>query len=450
MRLLPPERKVEIYKDGFKKADLLSREESSQQLSELVEKIDDPLVIALNGSWGSGKSFFLKSWVGAHSLENSGTANTVYFDAFSADYLDDPLIALTSTISDRFQNDAKTKSIWDRAKGAAAVLWRPAARIGLAVASAGATEAVGAIADGAIDAAQDIANDKIEDFWKKEDGRKGAMLAFTKALEELTAPIGEEESKKLVVVVDELDRCRPDYALSVLEVIKHFFAVPNVHFVLGVNLAELANTIRARYGAGVDAHSYLQKFISVTIELPQAIPKQGRLSDSAVVYFSEMANEMGLQESMISDMRWHFDSFPSGRPISIREVQKMMTEMALIPLIDGRFDRFVKGYRLLICGLIFLKIRNPNCIAKARRGELSLADLEQVFGVNFKDLENVSQPTRVLHRVWAACLEPEALQQEDRWQGLWGRFGLSSPSETIPKVVSEYIDVFKVGAVESP
>lgn len=106
------------------------------------------------------------------------------------------------------------------------MLWRPAARIGLAVASAGATEAAGAITDGAIAAAKDIANDRIEDFWKKEDGRKGAMLAFTKALEELTAPISDEEPKKRVVVVDELDRCRPNYALSVLEVIKHFFAVP--------------------------------------------------------------------------------------------------------------------------------------------------------------------------------------------------------------------------------
>lgn len=110
-----------------------------------------------------------------------------------------------------------------------------------------------------------------------------------------------------------------------------------MHFVLGVNLTELANTIRARYGAGVDAHSYLQKFISVTIELPQSIPQQGRLSDAAVVYFFKVANEMGLQEARISGMRWYFNSFPAGGPLSIREVQKIMTEMALIPTIEGQF-----------------------------------------------------------------------------------------------------------------
>lgn len=448
MRLLPPERNVDIYNAGFDGADLLSRKGSSAQLSELVEKIEDPLVIALNGSWGSGKSFFLKSWVGAHTLENSGTANTVYFDAFGADYLDDPLLALTSTISDRFQKDEKTKGIWDKAKDAAAVLWRPAARIGLAVASAGATEAAGAITDGAIAAAKDIANDKIVDFWKKEDGRKGAMLAFTEALEELTAPIGDEEPKKLVVVVDELDRCRPDYALSVLEVIKHFFAVPNVHFVLGVNLTELANTIRARYGAGVDAHSYLQKFISVTIELPQSIPQQGRLSDAAVVYFFKVANEMGLQEAMISDMRWYFNSFPAGGPRSIREVQKMMTEMALIPTIEGQFDRFVVGYRILICGLVIQKIVNPEFLSKARHGQLSLGDVENAFGVSFQNLETVEHPIRVLHRVWASCLAPDTLQKEDGWQNLWGGLGPHNPDKTIPKIVRDYIDAIKIGVAE--
>jgi predicted KAP-like P-loop ATPase len=56
------------------------------------------MVIALDGAWGSGKSFFLKCWVGAHKLENEGTATTVYFDALSYDYLDDPLVALTGAI----------------------------------------------------------------------------------------------------------------------------------------------------------------------------------------------------------------------------------------------------------------------------------------------------------------------------------------------------------------
>lgn len=68
MRLTVPETKIELYKDGFKPGDLdqLNRKPTGDNLSDLVERIDDPLVIALDGAWGSGKSFFLKCWVGEH------------------------------------------------------------------------------------------------------------------------------------------------------------------------------------------------------------------------------------------------------------------------------------------------------------------------------------------------------------------------------------------------
>ena len=78
------------------------------------------------------------------------------------------------------------------------------------------------------------------------------MYAFRLTLEELTKP-DDAKPIKLVIVVDELDRCRPDYALSLLEIIKHFFNVEGVHFVLGVNLSELQNIVRARYGRNIKA-----------------------------------------------------------------------------------------------------------------------------------------------------------------------------------------------------
>lgn len=79
----------------------------------------------------------------------------------------------------------------------------------------------------------------------------------------------------IVIVIDELDRCRPDYALAVLEVIKHFFAVPKVHFILGINGEALESSVRARYGVDVDAESYLRKFINASFSLPRAIGHRG-------------------------------------------------------------------------------------------------------------------------------------------------------------------------------
>ncbi len=76
MRLTMPAPKIKLYKDGFAGHDKLGREKTGHRLSELVERIDDPLVIALDGAWGSGKSLFLKCWVGEH-LKRDGNCQTV-------------------------------------------------------------------------------------------------------------------------------------------------------------------------------------------------------------------------------------------------------------------------------------------------------------------------------------------------------------------------------------
>ncbi|MEM8981046.1 MAG: P-loop NTPase fold protein [Pseudomonadota bacterium] len=93
----------------------------------------------------------------------------------------------------------------------------------------------------------------------RDKQQKSAMQAFRASLIALTEPNENDPkpTKKLVFVVDELDRCRPDYALSVLETIKHFFAIPGVHFVLGTNLKILTKSVSSVYGLGDGAEGYL-------------------------------------------------------------------------------------------------------------------------------------------------------------------------------------------------
>ena len=85
------------------------------------------------------------------------------------------------------------------------------------------------------------------------------------------------KSKKncpVVVVIDELDRCRPLYAIELLEVAKHLFSVENIVFVLAINLRELGHSIKAVYGSDFDSHEYLERFIDITIPLPKAEREQ--------------------------------------------------------------------------------------------------------------------------------------------------------------------------------
>jgi len=146
-RLYIPEPKIDLYNDGFDEHDELGRKETGAKLSGLVERIDDPLVIALDGAWGTGKSVFLKCWVGEHLKHHGEQTQTVYFDAFKHDYLDDPLTALTGVLSERFNEIGEPKPALKKMKQAAAKLWRPGLRTGLALATAGASELAGPVID---------------------------------------------------------------------------------------------------------------------------------------------------------------------------------------------------------------------------------------------------------------------------------------------------------------
>ena len=84
---------------------------------------------------------------------------------------------------------------------------------------------------------------------------RSALVAMTK----VNVDVDEgEKVRPLVVVIDELDRCRPDYAISLLEIVKHFFSVPNIHFILGVNLDALCHSVKVRYGESFDGRGYLR------------------------------------------------------------------------------------------------------------------------------------------------------------------------------------------------
>ncbi|AUQ65689.1 P-loop NTPase fold protein [Phaeobacter inhibens] len=377
MRLTVPDPKIKLYEDGFAGHDHLAREDTGHKLSDLVEHIDDPLVIALDGAWGSGKSFFLKCWVGEHRKPEHGhTAETVYFDAFKHDYLDEPLIALTKAITDRLPQDSVGRKFLKSSKRIVSKLAMPTARIVGAVATGGATEVTGALADAAIRSGWKEAEKAAEEFWNKQTAKTAAMDQFRSALEQLTAPdeLGTPQ-KKLVVVVDELDRCRPDYALSLLEIIKHFFNVDGVHFVLGVNLKELQNSVKARYGSGVDAAKYLQRFISIEMPL-RSTTANGYEPATYSKHFLTVAAKMNTVEMPLFSLTKRYLEMANHHfEITLRDVEKISTLLAVTTYEHIE----TLGARHLLAGLIVLKITAPHLIDAARRKELDFNELNQAF-----------------------------------------------------------------------
>ena len=388
MRLTIPEPKIKLYEDGFAEHDKLSRKSTGDKLSELVERIDDPLVIALDGAWGSGKSLFLKCWVGEHLKREEKMTKTVYFDAFKHDFLDDPLIALTGAIAERFEeaDDKTALKAWEKAKQVAPALGRALLRTGVSVATAGLLTQADDLAESAINTVSDELDGAVAEFWKRENGKRAAMEGFRKALRDLTDSDGDGTPKlKLIVVVDELDRCRPDYALSLLEIIKHFFDVPGVNFVLGVNLEQLQNSVKTRYGSGTEAGVYLQKFYSHTIKLPAKI----QFTKDYLYYFNYAFRQMQLPTASFEAARSILEQYNGETPMTLRTVQRILSVLALVPP-----DAAKNGHRDFIVVAVFLKVCAPNIYKQMRMNYLTIDDLKAVFDLKEYDINIWA---RVLH-----------------------------------------------------
>ncbi len=285
MPIFPSEPKINLYEDDFSEPDVLDRAKIGRALSNLLMRFDDPVVVALDGQWGAGKTYFLKRWVGQHSKDHGAEGRVVYFDAFAHDYISDPLPALVSAVLERLpKSESKSKL-----ENAAYHVVKVGARFGLSMATNFATEVLPAVGDVVAEDLSDKVKDKVQSFWTKQASRQQEMEEFRAVLEQLAAPSKDQETARpLVIVIDELDRCRPDYALEVLEVIKHFFSVPHVHFVLGVNLKALENSVRARYGDKIDAEVYLRKFIQLKLELPSTVDEGSKEKPAYLVYLDHL------------------------------------------------------------------------------------------------------------------------------------------------------------------
>lgn len=401
MRLVYQAPEIELFEHSLNDSDkdLIGLKQKGEDLSRLVDEIEDPMVIAVDGAWGSGKSHFLKLWAGSHQKAHEQDTTVVYFDAFENDYFDEPLIGLTKAIIDRLPPTSTTRKFIQNTKKMASRLTMPALRVGGAIATAGATEITGAIADAAIRSGWRETEKASEQFWSQFTAKQSAMFQFRKALDELTGSDGTER-RRLVIIIDELDRCRPDYALSLLEIAKHFFSTDNVHFVLGVNLSELRNSVKARYGASINAEKYLQKFLSIVFPFHSDLPHR-RQQAGFVKHFETVCRQLGTFGSIVRH-EFPTDLLKRLSPhlkVSLRDVEKIASILVILPESRCRQD----VHRNLLIGLIILNVIRPDIIELAREGKLQYSQILELF-----DLRDVGQNTEMssFKCTWLGALTP--------------------------------------------
>ena len=247
--------------------DRLGRKPFGDALVNLLTNAQGEFTLAIDGQWGDGKTTFAKMW--REHLQRKGF-RAIYFDAFSNDHGQDPFAPLSAVLLDaiRPENDAANKEIKEKYVSMGIKLLQIGGRIGIRAATGGLinendlSEIKETLKGNDADKAISAISQKFAEYQISES----ELNEFRSLLGELSTSIDSE--LPLVIILDELDRCRPTFALSLLEKVKHFFSVPGIVFVFVMNSEQICACIEHVYGSSIDARQYLHKFFDVECTLP--------------------------------------------------------------------------------------------------------------------------------------------------------------------------------------
>lgn len=226
--------------------------------SALATKHVDPLTIGIQSPWGGGKSTLLELL--EKSLARDDEYVVIRIDPWQFDNHDDVRGTLIAEILDEIRNrfddtagisDRVTELLrrvsWSRVgtvlgKGLLTMQWKP--------------------------------DELIDAFTPQKRSSPDSMTGFKDAFSELLKEL--PDTRRVVVLVDDLDRCLPAAVMATLEAIKLFLAVPKTVFVLAADQDMVRDAIASNLSSSrrndAFAGRYLEKIVQLPISLPRLAP----------------------------------------------------------------------------------------------------------------------------------------------------------------------------------
>lgn len=241
--------------------DKIGREEIVDKVCGLVGSLkkDKNFCLAINGAWGSGKSFVLG--LIEEKLSKKQEYIIIKYDAWENTFYSDPLIAILSCVIDGIEEKLYlVERTEEKAKKAAKTGVNTLAKLSTKI------EKLKAVIEGIKTIIKDFHNPidtaALGDFKSYQK-----LLKATKEILNEITQAGEyrEKQTKLVILVDEIDRCLPDEQLKILERLHHLFDVKNCAVIVTMNQICVAETVKTIYG--IDGYEYLRKFFNFTFRL---------------------------------------------------------------------------------------------------------------------------------------------------------------------------------------
>ncbi|MEV3828551.1 P-loop NTPase fold protein [Aeromonas allosaccharophila] len=315
-------------------------------------------VLNLNAEWGAGKTWFIKRWY----MELKAHYPTVYIDAWQQDFSDDPLLTVISSIIDQLRDATGNKvAIPDGIKSKLLGLLKVGGKLVLksAIKKAGWEDSdfsvEGEDADKLVDTLCSNHKERYESIqYLKNEIRQWVEAAVSANLDQLDGQ-GRLDYPAFMFI-DELDRCRPSYAVEMLETIKHIFDIPGVVFVLATDTEQLQHAIKVIYGEGFDAQNYLGRFFQRRFTLNRKSRRE---------FISNILEVRALPDG--SNMVWP-------------ELINLRVLLEVITAVSDSLELSLRQTEQIIDRLLFV-------MRKPRRRKVNLVFLMYLFALHEKDYQ---------------------------------------------------------------
>lgn len=363
-------------KQAMWQGDLLSRQNEGKFLSEYLLKRysntpNKPFVLNINAEWGFGKTYFLKNL--SKELE-SQKYPVIYFDAWQNDYSDQPLLAFISEMNTSLKpflsKSTQGKKLFDKAWNTSKKLLIPMLvknLTGLTYDHFNEESEKTKDEDKVEISNDDSTKNEVESVLSKlaesaladhETVRKSISI-FKENMGKLLKFIDKDIPSKnlpMFVFIDELDRCRPSYAIELLENIKHIFDIPGIVFVIATDSKQLSHSINAVYGQNFASERYLKRFFDQEYNLIKPdnyafaqylFELHGITKDEKL--FSPLEEEVYKDKDLNVEL---FTLYASFFKLGLRDQEQVATVLSAIVLTWQSTDSIHLGYLLF---LIMLK-----------------------------------------------------------------------------------------------
>lgn len=395
-----------------------------QIAAKVIRLLISPIEISpmlIDGDWGTGKTEFCHKLINKLQAEYSDS-RVLYIDAFRADHADNPLLTVLSAILSLLPNESLKKPLRDKALP---ILRFAAVTVGKAVAAHVLQQNTDALANGMEESLQDATDQAIDATVKAllkdhEEAEKNLQ-----ALQAALIQIATE--KPITIFIDELDRCRPDFAVQMLETVKHIFNVEGVQFVFITNTRQLRAAINHRYGQQVDAQRYLDKFLKFSFRLPDYIPKSYEsyqyLTQASAHHFSLLAKKsQALSETWLRETNSMVYKFSveiiKKNGLSLREVETFVRYLEIYQELSKKItaNQNADAKPLFLIFGVYLFCFHPEIFESIRKNRADADALASLLGIgNFPSFNKDGYTQSYSFDIAVLIAQESYINQEKYW-----------------------------------